>query len=81
MCAAAPFVVCRVVRLTLAFGFRAHVERRRDEMGSPEWEALYGAAWREITHAILPQFDQRTVAEAETIARGLDMHLPPEMLQ
>jgi hypothetical protein len=50
-------------------------------MGSPEWEALYGAAWREITHAILPQFDQRTVAEAEAIARGLDMHLPPEMLQ
>ena len=80
-CVVCPNALITRRSLPAILGFRAHVERRRDEMGSPEWEALYGAAWREITHAILPQFDQRTVAEAETIARGLDMHLPPEMLQ
>lgn len=62
-------------------GFRAHMERRRDEMPSIAWNELYGAAWAEITQAILPQFDERTVAEAGKIARGLDMHLPPELLQ
>lgn len=62
-------------------GFRAHMERRREEMAAIAWDELYGATWREISLSILPQFDERTVAEAEKIARGLDMHLPPELIQ
>lgn len=72
-----------VTRRSLPFilAFQEHVERRRREMGSAEWEAVFGQSWREITQAILPEFDEEAIAEARTIARGKDLvlHLPPEL--
>lgn len=80
-CVVCPNALITRRSLPAILGFRAHIERRREEMATTDWDALYGTAWREITMAILPQFDERTVAEAEKISRGLDMHLPPEMFQ
>lgn len=72
-----------VTRRSLPFilSFQRHVERRRREMPTDEWETIYGQSWREITQNILPEFDAGAIAEAGLVAMGKDLllHLPPEL--
>lgn len=80
-CVLCPNALMTRRSLPAILGFKAHMERRREEMAVDDWDKMYAASWLEISTSILLQFSPSVLAEAQAIAEGLDMHLPPELIQ
>ncbi|MFI8266640.1 hypothetical protein [Streptomyces sp. NPDC085665] len=65
-----PNAVFTIRHLPSILGFLDFVERQREELTAPAWQARYGLAWQRIVEGIRPKFTDAQIAEAAAIAEA-----------
>ncbi|WP_374772086.1 hypothetical protein OG756_02110 [Streptomyces sp. NBC_01310] len=69
-CLECPNAVFTLRHLPSILGFLDFVERQREELTAPAWQARYGLAWQRIVEGIHPKFTDAQIAEAAAIAEA-----------
>ncbi|MFE1558899.1 hypothetical protein ACFW6V_28445 [Streptomyces sp. NPDC058734] len=69
-CLECPNAVFTLRHLPSILGFLDFIERQRDELPEPAWQARYGVAWQRIVEGIRPKFTDAQITEAAAIAEA-----------